>query len=337
MTSRERVTRAVEFGCPDRIPIRHALLPGAVDNIGRENLARVFERFPSDFEGQSGWYEGTESSPEHQKGEWVDEWGCVWVNIHSGVHGQVKGHPLSDWKALKTYRPPDPGAGDWPELKTRENKEKYLIWPGGGHRLFERMHFLRGYERLLIDIAERRPEVEILRDLVLDHTLKRLERQLEYDFDCISYMDDWGTQAALMIHPKDWRRIFKPAYKKIAGLAHQAGKHLLFHTDGYTMEIIDDFIEVGVDAINPQFSCMNLEELAAKCRGRICVEADIDRQYILPFGTPDEVRENVRKIVELFAAPQGGLIGKGEIGPDVPLANVEAFLETYSEWRSLCY
>jgi len=333
VTSRERVLRAIEFRGPDRIPISHGLLPGAIDNYG-ERLRDVFRRYPGDFAGQTGEYRGTENSPHYQRGEETDDWGCTWVNMGLGTEGQVRGHPIADWSALKTYRPPDPYAGNWPERKEeRKDHERYITMGGGGGRLFERMHFLRGYDRLLMDIAEERPEVEALRDLVLDHTMTRLERQLEsYDCDGVSYMDDWGSQDRLMIRPERWRELFKPAYKRIADLVHSAGKRFHFHSDGYTMDIIDDYIEIGINALNPQFSCMPLEQLAAKCRGRVCIASDIDRQRVLPFGTPEEVREYVRRVCELFATPAGGLIGHGEVGPDVKPENAEAMLKAFLDF-----
>jgi len=324
--------RAIEFRGPDRIPISHGLLPGAIDNFG-ERLRDVFRRYPGDFPGQTGDYGGTENNSHYQRGEQTDEWGCTWVNLGLGTEGQVKGHPLGDWSALETYRAPDPYAGEWPERKERTDPDQYVGIGAGGGRLFERMHFLRGYGRLLIDIAEERPEVEVLRDLVLEHTLKRLERQLQtYNCDSVGYMDDWGTQDRLMIHPEQWRKLFKPAYKRIADLVHSAGKHFHFHSDGYTMEIIDDFIDIGVDVLNPQFSCMPLEQLAEKCRGRVCIRSDIDRQHVLPFGTPQEVREYVRRVCELFASPAGGLIGHGEVGPDVSPENAQAMLQAFLDF-----
>lgn len=331
MTSRERVVRAIELRGPDRIPLSHGVLPGAIDNYG-ERLRQVLRRYPGDFAGQTGEYAGTDNNSHYQRGEETDEWGCTWVNTGLGTEGQVKRHPLADWSALADYRAPDPYAGERPERQELRDPDHYLIMSGWG-RLFERMHFLRGYDRLLIDIAERRPEVETLRDLVLDHTLKRLTRQLEIcECDGVGYMDDWGTQDRLMIHPDQWRRLFKPAYKRIAELVHSAGKHFHFHTDGYTMQVIDDFIEIGVDVLNPQFSCMRLKELADKCRGRVCIRSDIDRQRVLPFGTPAEVREYVRQVCELFASPAGGLIGHGEVGPDVRPENVAAMLQAFLDF-----
>lgn len=162
----------------------------------------------------------------------------------------------------------------------------------------------------------------------------KLERQLEYDIDGISFMDDWGTQRQLMINPKQWRKLFKPAYQKIIDLVHQAGKFFYFHSDGNIMEIISDLIEIGVDVLNPQFSCMDLDELGRKCGGKICISSDIDRQYILPRGSVEEVKRYVKRVIEILGSHNGGLIGRGEIGPDVPLANVEAMFEAFSEWGS---
>ena len=331
MTSRERVIRAVEFTGPDRLPTMHSTLPGAVDRHG-SRLEDVYARFPSDFAGQSGKYGGTADNPHYQKGTETDEWGCTWVNPGLGQEGQVKGHPLADWHALETYQPPEPLGGNSPEPKPRESFDRYVLWGGCGGRLWERMHFLRGYEQLLMDVANGRAEVERLRDLVLEHTLIGLEKQLQCDIDGISYMDDWGTQTQLMIRPDEWRRLFKPAYKAIADRCHAAGKHFYFHTDGHTLEILEDFIEIGIDVLNPQFSCHDLAEYAEVCRGRICVSADVDRQYVLAFGTPQEVRDHVREIWELFATPQGGLIAHGEAGPEVPLENVEAMYEAFREF-----
>jgi uroporphyrinogen decarboxylase len=203
---------------------------------------------------------------------------------------------------------------------------------GGGGRLFERMHFLRGYGALLCDIAEGRREVLTLRDMVLDHTLKRLEQQLVYPVDGISFMDDWGCQDRLMIHPDAWRDLFKPAYRRIVDMVHAAGKRFYFHTDGYTLDILPDLIDIGVDVINPQFSCMDLERVAEVCAGEVCISSDIDRQRLLPRGTPKEIRAHVRRVAELFGGPKGGLIGRAEIGPDVPFENAEAVLSAFAEF-----
>jgi len=330
VTSKERVWAAIRFAGPDRIPIVYGILPGATDKYGAQ-LAQLMRRYPSDFAGQEEPPPPSWEHSHYRPGIEVDAWGCVWRNMGLGTEGQVIGHPLEDWAALASYKPPDPRAEDWLEIDAmieRGLRQEKFIMVGAG-RLFERMHFLRGYDRLLLDIAEARPEVERLRDLVLEHDLAVAELLAQRPVDAISYMDDWGTQEALMIRPVLWRELFKPAYARIAQVAHQAGKAFYFHSDGHISPIIPDLMEIGVDVLNPQFSCHNLEELAKLCRGRLCIATDIDRQYILPFGSAEEAASYTRMVIETLAVPAGGLIGRAEAGPDTRFENLEAVYRVF--------
>ncbi len=78
---------------------------------------------------------------------------------------------------------------------------------------------------------------------------------------------------------------------------------------------------------------MNLEELARLVKGKMTVAADIDRQHILPFGKPEEVKEYVEKVLKIFHAKEGGFIGRGEVNRDVPLENAEAMFQAFLEYE----
>ncbi|MDZ7372683.1 MAG: hypothetical protein ONB23_01820 [candidate division KSB1 bacterium] len=330
MTPRERVRRAVLFQSPDRIPIRYYNLPGAYDRLG-EKLLELYRRYPPDWPLPERLLHSWETT-HFAEGSEVDEWGCVWENAGFGIEGQVKVHPLADWSRFDSYEPPDPRTNldcPWDGKRPAELEDYFVILRAGGGRLFERMHFLRGYESLLEDMVLERERVLRLRDLVLKHTLAQLELQLEIDADAFWFMDDWGTQRQLMIRPDVWRELFKPAYKEIFDRIHKAGKFVFFHSDGYILEIIPDLLELGVDILNPQFSCFQLEELAELCAGRVCVQSDVDRQHLLPRGRPEEIWEYVWNVFRLFGSENGGLIAHAEIGPDVPLRNVEVLLKAF--------
>ena len=94
--------------------------------------------------------------------------------------------------------------------------------------------------------------------------LKRsiLERWTQTDVDALFFMDDWGAQQALLISPELWRQVFKPMYRDYIDIAHGAGKAAFMHSDGHTLAILPDLIELGLDAINAQIFCMGLEPLA---------------------------------------------------------------------------
>jgi len=335
MNSRERVFRAIEFAGPDRIPTMHSWLEGAMLRH-REKLQDLFRRYPSDFGSsdhslpQAQWH-----GAQHEK-EYTDEWGIRWKERYDGIQGQPKGHPLEDWSALEHYVMPStpPLSGEQVEerkAKVALNKQTfYQIGEVGC--FFERLQWLRGYESLLIDLAEGRPEIALFADRLLKYNLAVVEYNLLVGVDALSFSDDWGTQERLMIRPALWREFFKPRYKKMFDLVHAAGKHVYFHSDGMILEIVPDLIEIGVNILNPQFSCMDLKALAALTRGKVCISTDLDRQYVLPFGTPEQVREYVRQVVETLWHPRGGLIARGEIGPDVPLENAEAMFQAFAEF-----
>jgi len=335
VTRRERARRAIHFGCPDRAPFFHAVLPAA-RRVHGEALERIFERYPSDF-GPNGWIAPSDCDvvfSSYRLGAHTDEWGCVWENLREGVAGQVRGYPLSDWGALRTYRMPDlANLGDFSKVPETIAAHRDMYITGGGNpNLFERMQWLRGYENLMLDLAAPPRELYELRDRMVEAYLGGIRRWLEFDVDAIGFSDDWGTQRALMIRPPLWREFFRPAYEAMFEPILRAGRDVHFHSDGHILDIIEDLIEIGVSRLNVQMNCMGIEEMGRRFGGRVCFRADVDRQYILPFGTPQEMRDHVRRICEAVGGPRGGLIASGEIGPDVPLANVEAMYEAFLDF-----
>ncbi|MBI2941473.1 MAG: hypothetical protein HYY04_13655 [Chloroflexi bacterium] len=345
MNGKERVKRAVEFRRPDRVPARVSA-SSALWKVYRDDLRRVVEQYSwmQDFGwAPRGQVRAVDSYDDfrtiEQEGTYVDNWGCVWHNIHGGLAGQVFGHPLADWRGLQSLRPPDPevqgefgGPIDWQDISASiaaNGQDRYLM--GSGGRIWERMYWLRGMEALMMDIAEGRPEVQELIDLIVDHNIRHIKKWLELDIDCIVFSDDWGAQTQLLINPRDWRKYFKPAYAREFAVIKAAGKHTWFHSDGYILNIIPDLIEIGLDVVNPQIGANGLENLIAVCKGRICVDLDLDRQKELAFGTPAELKAHVRGAIEALRADAGGLVVKAEFNPPAPLANIEAAYEAFAE------
>lgn len=151
------------------------------------------------------------------------------------------------------------------------------------------------------------------------------------DVDGLWFMDDWGSQYSLLISPILWRKIFKPLYKEYIDIAHQHGKYIFMHSDGYIADILPDIIELGVDAINSQIFCMNIEDLGKQFKGKITFWGEIDRQYILPNGTPEEVINAVKKVKE-FLYYKGGVIGQCEFGAGAKPENVYLVFKTWNNF-----
>lgn len=336
MTSRERVRRAVEFDTPDRVPRDIWTLPSFAMAHGKEALAAFKNRWPVDLDTVgAGKPESVRAEGDpYAVGTSVDEWGCVFENIQAGVHGEVRQPLLDDWSKLDdVVRPPEELLDIDIEAANAycRASEKFVL-AGGWARLFERMQFLRGTENLLLDLAMHPEEVRALRDIVHDFNVRQFEVWAGTEADAQVIMDDWGGQQGLLISPDMWREVFKPCYAECCRIAHDAGKKVLMHSDGHIMAIYDDLIEVGVDAINSQLFCMDIEEIGRRFAGRITFWGEIDRQHVLSGATHEEVRDAVRRVVDALYRPEGGVIAQCELGPG---ATIEAGDEVYRAWNEL--
>jgi uroporphyrinogen decarboxylase len=147
--------------------------------------------------------------------------------------------------------------------------------------------------------------------------------------------DDWGMQTGLQINPAMWRSLFKPRYRRMFAAAHAAGLDIQFHSCGRVVDIVEDLIEVGVDILDPvQPVCMDVGELARRFGGRISFSGAIDIQGTMVFGSPADVRAEIRRLIETLGKPFGNgfVIGPANsMTPDIPLANVRAMVETCHE------
>jgi hypothetical protein len=333
MTGRERVTRCLEMDHPDRVPRDVWMLPIAQMTHGRAAVEAFHQRWPSDFDGagmaNSGLSRLCKGDP-YQLGQFVDEWGCVFENIHAGVIGEVKQPILEDWARLADLRVPVEAYDiDVQQVNAQCAASDRHVGAGCCPRPFERCQFLRGSEMLYMDLADPTPELLELIRIVHQHYCKELESWVRTKVDRVQFMDDWGSQRALLISPQQWREIFKPLYADYVRIAHNAGKKIFMHSDGCIFDIYEDLIELGIDAVNSQLFCMNIEQIGRRFKGRITFWGEIDRQHILTEGTPEDCRAAVRRVASALWDPAGGVIGQFEMAT-APLANYDAVFEAWN-------
>lgn len=266
------------------------------------------------------------------RGRYADEWGCVFEVMEDGVVGEVKDPILADRSAAAAFQPPRELLDlDWSRVTRSPARPEAFVLAGSGVRPFERLQFLRGTENLYVDMALEAEEYHRLKAAVHGFYRELLERWAGTDVDGIAFMDDWGAQHALLISPETWRRDFKPLYREYCAVIHGAGKLAFFHSDGNIEAIIGDLVEIGVDALNSELFCMDIEAIGSRYAGRICFWGEMDRQRILPFGTPEDVRSAVARARRALETPAGGVIAQCEWGTRDPYANVEAVYRSWDE------
>ena len=117
-------------------------------------------------------------------------------------------------------------------------------------------------------------------------------------------------------------------------LCKQYGALTTQHSDGYTVDLWDEFLEAGLVGFNMQVNSVGLDAIENRLKGKMCIIADVDRQKMVPFGTPVEVRDHIAEIVTRLGSPKGGLVLRIDIYPDVPLANIEAILAAVEEFQN---
>lgn len=332
MTGRERVSAALNHERPDRVPRNLWALP-YVCLFREEELRDLERRFPSDItvSQTSPGSDNGDLGRVSRVGAYTDEWGSVWEVAETGVIGEVKQPALADWSALDRWQPP------WDLIRQRdfshvnracEVSDNFML-SSVIARPFERLQFLRGTENALIDLACGTREGFALIDRIHEFYLADTKDWCATDVDGVFFMDDWGSNQALLINPEVWREVFKPLYRDYCDLIHSAGKKVFFHSDGHIEAIYPDLIEIGVDAVNSQLFCMDIEGLAERYRGKITFWGEIDRQQVLPFGSPDDVRSAVTRVRKALDRSHGGVIAQCEWGKDNSRENIEAVFEAW--------
>ncbi len=337
MNSRERVTRAIGFRNPDRPPVSHAILPSAQYAYGIE-LSKIIESFHEDF----GWHllpdlPREKLPPLYRLGKHRDDWDTLWYVTVEGRCGIPVEYPIKpDLSDYDSFRWPEVFSAGVPSYRLYSGhmagKSDDYYARGAWIVFFEQMQQLMGFENLLVALTMEIPEVFRLRDDLLKFNLAWIDKWLSHDYQGIHFADDWGSQDNLLIPPGMWRSLFKPVYKEMFSRVKQRKLDVWFHSDGNILEIIPDLIELGVDVLNCQSSVMDIRELS-KFSGKIAFRTDIDRQKVLPFVSPAEVKEYVSDLFHRLGTPCGGIIACGEISEDVPLDNIRAMYEAFTEFR----
>jgi uroporphyrinogen decarboxylase len=334
---REIVNRCVEFKNPERMPRDLWVLPWAERNHPQQ-VADLRMRYPSDFvEAPNVYAPSTRVRGDaYLVGSFVDDWGCEFTNIQDGVIGEVRSPILADIAHWRNIKPPyellptGRAAEEAVHLVNQfcDQTDKF-VFANMCPRPWERYQFIRASENSYLDIMMPESGMAELLRVIHEFYLREMEFWVKTKVDGIRFMDDWGGQKQLLIPPRLWREWYRPLYKEYCDLAHSHGKKAFMHSDGYIQEIYIDLIDVGVDAVNSQLFCMDMDYLQKQAKGRITFWGEIDRQHVLPSADPEKGRQAVRQVASHLYDPAGGMIVQFELGAG---ANPDTALAIFKEW-----
>ncbi len=259
----------------------------------------------------------------------TDEFGVVWsTNYIDRGAPLVYALPEANLTGYTFPDPADPtrfaGIAAW----CAEHTAHYTVLMAGA--LWERATFMRSMEDLLLDVALNREFVEDLLDHLLAHILRTMEIAATLGpFDCYGLSDDYGTQKSLLMSPATWRELIKPRLQQIIALANRQGRQTFLHSCGCVEAVVPDLIDIGLDILHPiQPETMDIAALKREYGRDLTFCGGVPTQDLLPFGTPADVRAEVRRLKQVMGEGSGYILEPGiTIQDDVPVENIAALIE----------
>ncbi len=340
MIQRQRVLDAYAYNNPDRVPVRFGLMDAGLHVHGQKMLDLLHAHAP-DSPNLPQALPVCPASDINQKGEYksyrLDEWGTNWEYNIFGVAGHPAQYPISDmWENAADYQfPPLPDAQQQAQacVEVDEQKKDFFVHQGW-LSIFEKMHALYPMTELLPDLAEEDEDCLAFLDRLVDYQEKVIDSHLDAGADEIVFGDDWGTQGAAMMSLPMFKNLFGHHYRRLFTRIHDRGAKIFLHSCGCLSNLLDEFMELGVDAIWPQIYSYDEDELFKKCQDNgVCLYVHPDRQYLVPRGTPVEIDEAIKRYCGRFHAAKGGGSFNIEIENDAPWENVVALFEALEKYR----
>lgn len=377
MTSRERVLTALNLEEPDRVPldfgsnIASTIVVPAYDNLkkylGLEHETRfmtkrartvipndtVLQRFDIDTRPlMLREYKGG-TSRSIDANTFIDSWGTTWKRAPDGHFINVDG-PFQnrdpEMENLETFDWPDPdNPGLYEGLKEKaealHKNTDYAIVLNLPVGIVHQCQFMRGFTEFLMDLLINTEFASRLMDIIADIWIRIAENALEAvgnNIDVIMWGDDLAMQQATFMSPEMYRELIKPRHKRmLAALKSRSSAKVHYHCCGSVYPLIEDLIDIGIDALNPiQVAARNMDPARLKDEfgERLAFWGAIDTQGVLPHGSPEEVRAEVRRIIDILGKGGGYILASvHNIQAEVKPENIAAMFEegkSYGVYRS---
>ena len=347
LTSKERVMLSMRHEEPDRVPIcfdcsQHDKIDDLVRYCGVNDKEALLQLFHSDCRWCVCWQD---TCPENinlysETGTFVDMWGVE----RDFYGGYAITHPLAYAESIEDIENyahwPDTGAINYRSyIKQMESHQEYAVFGGLFSPFAHVAESLLGMEKFMIMMLTSPEVIHHLLDKIVEFYLqcnKILFDKARDKMHIFHSGDDYGTQLDLLYSPELWRAFIKPRIKQLYDLAKEHGYKIMHHSCGSIIKIIPELIEIGLDGLQPIQVCaagMDTAILKQKFGSRLAFMGAIDAQNIMPFGSLQDVKDEVKRRINDLA-PNGGFILSTSQGimPEIPNENIVAMFEAAIEY-----
>jgi uroporphyrinogen decarboxylase len=346
MTSRERVLTAGRRQTPDRvprdIPLEKFMLNRMVEHYGTQDLLKAMRSDIAVVDLNPTRLNQDYSDYFSRPGVTWDEWGRgrIWDQNnqyaeylfpleHAVTIDEFIQYPWPDLDADYRY------AGMATQIAIR-HQQGYAVSCILTETIFETAWQLRGMTQLFEDFHQNDEKAEFLLNRIATYREAAARAFALAGADIIFLGDDVAMQTGLMISPRMYRQWFKPYLTRVIQAAKQANPDVLikYHSDGMINKLVPDLLEAGIDILNPvQPECVDHAWIKETYGDQLAFCGGIGVQSVLPFGSPEEVREHVHAVIQTLGADGGLIIAPSHvIERDVSLDNIEAMLNAIDEF-----
>ena len=358
MTPKERTLKAINGQEVDRPPVFTTVTPqvarklsahlgvpyeDALDSLLSTRISHMdlLTGMGNDCVGISACAPKNHPTRKREDGLIVNEWGMVFKD--TGQYNEFAEYPLEHAAIeadISNYPFPDPHAeGRYDEAKKTLEKygKQYAVVGDIETTFWETAWYLVGLEKLMVDMMMEAPYVEPLFDKVMEVNLEIGKTLISLGADILWAGDDFGSQQGMLVDPDTWRKYFKPRIKYMIKEWKKVNPEvkIAWHSCGSIIPIIDDFIEIGLDILNPMqplAADMDAENLTNKFGNQLTYFGGIDIQDLLPQGPPERIKSEVKRIAQIYGRQGGYILAPAHnIQDDTPVEHILALFEAALE------
>jgi len=321
MTEKQNALEIIKFGKPEKI----------VPHIPSHNVAYVGAN-------HQGFDEGMMNSGHDRPvgSRWYDIWGTMWHKEYPGVMGFPEGNPLANTEDLAAYEWPDPdderiNGKIYRQTEECVVKDDVFIYGSHNNTLWEKSFMLVGMENMMAYFYTEPEYAKEILGRIMDFQLGIAKHYEKAGIEIAGFGDDLGTQHSLLLSPYIVKEFLVPEYRRLFDFYRERNILIDFHSCGHIEPLLDIFMDLGVDILNPvQVSANNLQTVREKTQGRIALRGGVRSDIILN-GPVEEIRASVKEVIHLLGR-EGGFFCSPDQWMPFPDEHIRALEDAVQEY-----